>query len=328
MNRVRVRRAAISVVGVVSLALLATACPTPPSYNGPPTGNRSFSATSVTVNSSNDYIWLVNPAKDEPKVLNIGFRATLGGGDGTHTPNATAQVIAGDNHWPGLTNQGPSEGETHNYCAECTVYDSADLLHLFPITVKEQGTVNFNNVKLPDLVDIVRGAKPEIAGVWAWKVEDDGPLSANITAIADAVAAAMVTALNSTVGTASVPTDANQLVTSITDAILNMGFLNLLEVGIVAAMANLNIAVDDVMGSAMYIGIGSSGTLGSAIDTAFANVNIPPIALDNIPILGNITVPPDIGGGKIFSLRSAKTFTNNFTNPGVDGQHTTTYTFG
>lgn len=306
MARVRARRAAITVVGVVSLAMLATACPTPPPYNGPPRANRSFSATSVTVNSVNDG-WNITCFcyKDEPKVVNVGFRVTLGGGDGIapHPPNATAQVIAGSNHWDGVFEQGLAAGESYNYAGS------------------EKGTVNFNNVGLPDLGDIVQGAKIEIAGVWAWKLEDDGILAANVTQVANAAASAIVSALNATVGVAQVPQDMNQLVSVIMGAVWNMGFFNLFTTAIIGLLANLNVLVDDVVGSAMYIGVGSRGALGAIVDGVAPP--FPPIAIPTLK------VPPDIGGGAIFSLGTGtKTFTNNFTNDGVDGQHTTTYTFG
>jgi len=306
MKSARVRRAAITVVGVVSLALLATACPTPPPYGGPPTGNRSFSATSVTVNSSNDgWNLLCLCTKDEPKVVNVGFRVILGGGDGIapHPPNATAQVIAGSNHWDGVFEQGLAAGESYAYAGS------------------EKGTVNFNSVGLPDLLDIAQGAKIEIAGVWAWKLEDDGVLAANVIPVANAAASAIVSALNATVGVAQVPQDMNQLVSTIMGAVWNMGFFNLFTTAINGILANLNVLVDDVVGSAMYIGVGSSGTLGAIVDGV-----APAFPAMAIPV---VKVPPDIGGGAIFSLGTGtKTFTNNFTNDGVDGQHTTTYTFG
>ena len=54
-----------------------------------------------------------------------------------------------------------------------------------------------------------------------------------------------------------------------------------------------------------------------------AGVAFPSIA---IPVL---KIPPDIGGGAIFSLGTGtKSFTDGSTNGSVDGKHTTTYTFG
>jgi len=307
MSRVRVRRAAISVVGVVSLALLATACPTPPPYGGPPTGNRSFSATSVTVNSVNDG-WNITCFcyKDEPKVVNVGFRVKLG------VPNsASSGFVAGSNHWDGIFEQGLAAGESYNYAGS------------------EKGTFSFNNVALPDIGDLLQGAPIEIAGVWAWKLEDDGILAANVNNVANAITTALTSALNATVAQSQIPSDPNQIVNAVIAAIGNLGFLNLVATGATAILNNLNVLSDDVVGSAMYVGIGSSGTLGSIIDGTLGSVAFPAVPIGSIPVIGNIVVPPDIGGGAIFSLGTGtKTFTNNYTNGGVDGQHTTTYTFG
>lgn len=299
MTRVRVRRAAITVAGVVSLALLATACPTPPVYGGPPTGSRTFQATKVKVITHNDDFF--GGDADEPTVLNIGFRVRLGGGN---TNNAAAQVVSGTNPWSCLLCQGPTDGQSHTYVGS------------------EKGSVLFNNVPLPDLGDLLQGAPIEIVGVWAWKVEDDG--ATGLADVAQASAAAIVAALNQTVGIAAVPNDANQIVNAILAAIGNLGFFQLFATAFNAAINNLNIFSDDAMGSAMYIGVGSSGALGSIIDGVGGFVDFPAVAIPS-PII----VPPDIGGGAIFSLGTGtKQFTNNFTNPGVDGQHETTYTFG
>jgi hypothetical protein len=298
MTRTRSRRALVAVVGLFSLAAVGAAC-TPPVYGGPPTSNFTFRATSVTVNSVNDD-WNITCFcyKDEPRVLNIGFRVKMG------VPNsASSQVSVGDNPWPGVFQQGLGAGQSHSF------------------TSSQQGIVTFNAVNMPDLADLAQGAALEIVGVWAWKVEDDGILAANVNNIANAIAPAIVSALNSTLALATVPSDANQIVSAILAAIGNLGFFNLFATVFTGLMNNLNILSDDVTGSAMYVGVGASGTLGSIINSLEAN--FPAIAIPSL------IVPPDIGGGRIFSLSSApRNFSNNFTNPGVDGQHTYNYTFG
>lgn len=296
----RFRSRAATAVALLSALAVVASCTTPPPYGGPPTGTRTFRAVSVTVNESNDGCWLVCPYRDEPKVLNIGFRVTMG-----QANSASAQVSVGANEWNGVFEQGPGEGSSHTYKSD------------------QQGTVTFNNVALPDLLDLAQGAKLEIAGVWAWKVEDDGILAANVNNIADAIAPAIRSALNQTLALASVPSDANQIVSAILSAIGNLGFFNLFATVFTGLMNNLNILSDDVLGSAMYVGVGASGTLSNIISTAASGISFPAIAIPSL------RVPPDIGGGAIFSLGSgAKTFTNNYTNDGVDGRHTTTYTFG
>jgi hypothetical protein len=168
----------------------------------------------------------------------------------------------------------------------------------------------------------------EVVGVWAWKIEND---FIGVGDIANTAAAAIKAALNSTLATSALPSDtsqiANQIVSAITSNIggLLLTALNFLE----ANVPVLNIASDDAMGSAMYIGLGVRGTLASAINFVTANAALPNplLKLDGFPVLGNIKVPPDIGPSKIFALGTTGNLVDNSTNPGVAGQHTTTYTF-
>jgi hypothetical protein len=282
-----------------SLAVVASCVPPP--YAGPPKANRTFQATAVTVNSTNDG-WNITCfcTKDEPKNVNIGFRVKMGVAN-----SASAQVVAGDNAWDGIFEQGLSSGQSHTY------------------TGGERAAVTFNDISMPDVSDLLQGAKLEIVGVWAWKLEDDGILAANVNNVANAASAAIVSALNATVAQASVPSDPNQIVDAVLGAIGNLGFFNLFTTAITGILNNLNVLTDDVVGSAMYVGIGSSGTLADIIDGVTGSVAFPAIA---IPTL---RVPPDIGGGAIFSLgKGTKTFSNDFTNDGVDGRHTTSYSVG
>lgn len=291
-------RAGALVALLASTALVATACP-PPTTGGPPTASRTFRANVVTVESSNDGCWLVCPYKDEPKVIHVGFRAKVG------VPNsAQVQVSIGANHWNGVFQQGPGEGGSHTYLNN------------------EAGILTFNNISMPDVLDLVAGAPLEVVGVWAWKVEDDGILAANVNNMANAIAQALTPVLNQTIAMAALPSDANQIVNTVLSTIGNLGFFNLVATGLTALMNNLNIASDDVVGSGIYVGIGSSGTLAEIIDGATNGVAFPAIAIPSV------RVPPDIGGGSIFSLNTARNFSNNWTNGSVDGRHRTTYSFG
>lgn len=295
------RRAVALIAGVASLALVGAACTTTGGYHyaGPPQATRTFQANTVTINSSNDDCFICF-ANDEPKVINIAFRAKMGVAN-----SASAFVVSGANHWNGVFEQGPHEGDPPY------TYQGA-----------ERAPVVFNNLLMPDVADLLQGAHLEIAGVWAWKVEDDGILAANVNNIADAIVPAIVAALNQTVAIASVPSDTSQIVNAVVAAIGNLGFFNLFSAVFTGLLNNLNISSDDVVGSAMYVGIGSSGTLASIIEPVVGSVAFPTVA---IPTL---IVPPDIGGGKIFSLAYAHNFSDSTTNGGVDGQHTTTYTIG
>jgi hypothetical protein len=300
MGVLRSRSVMVALALTSAIAVLG-ACAPPPPYEGPPTANRTFQATRVTVNSTNDG-WNITCfcTKDEPKNVHIGFRVKVG------VPNsASASVVAGSNAWNGIFEQGLSAGQSHNYSGS------------------QRAAVGFNDIGMPDVIDLVQGAPLEIAGVWAWKLEDDGILAANVNNVANAARAAMVTALNATIAQSSLPSDPSLIVNAILSAIGNLGFFNLFTTAITAILNNLNVLTDDVVGSAMYVGVGSSGTLAEIIDGVTGSVAFPSIAIPTV------RVPPDIGGGAIFSLGTGtKTFSNDFTNGGVDGRHTTTYTFG
>lgn len=291
-------RAAIAALSLLCAAALLAACAEPPPA---PTATRTFQATQVTVNSSNDgFNLLCFCTRDEPKNVHIGFRVRVG------VPNsASAQVIAGANAWDGVFEQGLAEGQSHNYSGS------------------QRAPISFSGISMPDVGDLLLGAPLEIAGVWAWKLEDDGILAANVNNVANAASVAMVAALNATVAQAAIPSDPNLIVDLLLDTIGTLGFFDTFTTVITGILNNLNVLTDDVVGSAMYVGVGSSGTLAQIIDGVAGSVAFPSIA---IPLL---SVPPDIGGGAIFSLGTGtKTFSNNFTNGSIDGRHTTTYTFG
>ena len=285
---------------VASTAVLATACPEIPPYAGPPTATKAWNANSVTVNSTNDG-WNITCfcTKDEPKNLSLAFRVKLG------VPNsADAWVVAGDNHWDGVFQQGLAAGDSFTYSGG------------------ERATATFSNVLMPDVLDLVQGSALEVVGVWAMKLEDDGILAANVTNVANALANGMESALNATVAAGTLPTDPNQIVDVILDAILPGGLTiggiaNLAGTAITGLLNNINLLSDDVLGSGLYLGVGASGTLAGIINST--GVTIPSLAIPAV------VMPPDIGGGAIFALDGTNNFTNSATNSGVDGQHTVSY---
>lgn len=281
--------------GLVATAMIASSCVTEA-----PAPTKTFKATSVTVNSTNDD-WNITCfcTKDEPKVINIGFRVKMG------VANSASTVVAiGANQWDGIFDQGLGDGGSHTYSGN------------------QQAAVTFANISSPDVLNLAGGTPLEIVGYWAWKIEDDGLLAANANNMANAIATALNPVLNQTVAAGSVPSDPNAIVQTVLDAIMNIGFFNLFATGFTALLNNLNIVSDDVLGSAMYIGVGSSGSLAGIINGVASGIQFPAIA---IPTL---RVPPDIGGGAIFSTEGARTFVDGSTNGGVDGKHTTTYSFG
>ncbi len=298
MIKTRSRRAVSAIVLTATVGLMGAACTPPAPYGGPPKANVAFKATSVTVNSSNDktcVIFCVG-ANDEPFNINVWFRMTIGVAN-----SATTGVVTGANAWPGLFDQGPGEGGSHTYAPN------------------EQGAVNFNDMAMPDVADLLQGAKIEIAGVWSWKMEAD---LIGVGSVATTAANSLKTVLNSVLGGATLPSDPSQIVDLIFQALGGFGNgLATLGSTLASLFPSIPFPTDDVMGSAMYVGVGASGTLSNIIASAAASVAFPSIA---IPVVSN---PPDIGGGKIFSLGQANSFSNNYTNSGVQGQHTTSYTF-
>lgn len=283
--------------GLVATSLLASACAT--EAPAPVVHTKTFKAVSVTVNQSNDDCTLFCIAKDEPKVINVGFRVKVG------VPNSASTVVAiGANEWNGIFEQGLGPGQSHTYKPD------------------QQAPITFSNIQAPDLLNLANGQPLEVVGYWAWKVEDDGILAANANNMANAIASALTPVLNDTVANGSLPSDPNQIVQTVLSAIMNIGFFNLVATGLTAIMNNLNISSDDVVGSAMYIGVGSSGTLAEIINATAGQIAFPAIAIPTLE------VPPDIGGGAIFSTNGSRTFVDASTNQGVQGKHTTTYSFG
>ena len=292
MHTGTMRRSAALIVAVMTIGLLGAACaPTTPS-GSPVTGNFTFKATSVTVNTSNDktcFIVCVG-ANDEPYVINIGFTVNIG-----QANSATSQVVVGANAWPGVFDQGPGEGQSHTFSGG------------------EQGAVTFPSVPLLDVLDLANTNNHlEIAGVWAWAMEAD---LLGVSGLATTAAAAIKSVLNSTLAASSLPSDSNQIVNSILGVIGSNLFPAL--GGFLASI--IPFAGDDAIGSRFYVGLGVTGTLKGIIDTATASATFPALA---IPVVND---PPDIDGGAIFSLAN-RSFTNQvMTNGGVDGQHTYNY---
>ncbi|NLA37395.1 MAG: hypothetical protein GX868_17155 [Actinobacteria bacterium] len=281
--------------GLVATAMIASSCVTET-----PAPTKTFKATSVTVNNTNDDLNITCfCTKDEPKVINIGFRVKVG------VANSAATVVAiGANQWNGVFDQGLAAGESHNYSGG------------------QQAAVTFANISSPDVLNLAAGTPLEVVGYWAWKVEDDGILAANANAMANTIASVLNNALNTYVAAGQLPSDPNAIVQMVLDSIFQQGFLSLIGTGLGALLNNLNILSDDVLGSAMYIGVGSSGSLAGIINGVASGIQFPSVAIPTLE------VPPDIGGGAIFSTEGARTFVDGSTNVGVDGKHTTTYTFG
>jgi hypothetical protein len=289
-------RRVIALATIVATAAMVAACTPSGPITAPavPKGNFTFTANQVTVNESQDKTCLLIcvGANDEPYVINIGFSVQVGKAN-----SATTQVVVGDNQWSGVFDQGPGEGQTD-------VFDAG-----------QSAKVSFNNVPLLDVSDLAWTTNHlQISGVWSWAMEAD---LLGVSGLADASADAIKSVLNNVLASSSGSTDANTLINLVLGAITN----NLLPAlgGLVASFVPF--AGDDALGSRMYIGLGTRGTLKSIADSAIAGVTFPSIA---IPVL---KIPPDILGGSIVTLGS-KAFNNQvMQTSGQQGKHTYNFSF-
>jgi hypothetical protein len=171
----------------------------------------------------------------------------------------------------------------------------------------ERAAVDFNNVELADWTDLLAGKKLEIVGTWTWAMEKD---DVSVSGVADTIAGVMQNVLNQTVAAATLPSDPNQLVSMVLGD-FGTAF-RLIAGGLFASIPGIP---DDAIGSRFYIGLGSKGTLHQIVTDAAATAAFPTVA---IPV---VTVPPDIGGGTIYSLGTNVTSFNNQVFDQGQGRH-------
>ena len=294
----KVRNGRLALIGLVAaFAAVAAACAPPSSPGGPPAPiNWSIKGTNMTVNEPQDGVYdpvfhwcvAIPNCKDEPYLLQVAFRVRIG------EPNsAQAWVVTGDTL--------PSLGKGESLA----------------LTGGQQAKVDFNGVQPLDVLDALNPSnKMDVVGTYTWAAEEDQINS--LSGGAGSVATIFKSALNSTLAAGSLPTgDANALVNMVFQALFsNIGTpFNL----IVANIPCLGLC-DDVLGGALYVGIGATGTLANVIDGVLGSTTIPAI---NIPL---VDVPPDVQGGGLFTMGSAKNFTQAFT--GAGGKHTYTFQSG
>ena len=280
MHRTRTRLAAV--VGILAVMGVAASCVPP----APTAESWTFRANSVTVNDSQDEIRdplfglciAIPSCEDEPYTLNIGFRVKIG------VPGS-ADAFVVNNRTDAPENVG--EGVTVN------------------LTGNAQNAVTWNNIKPLDIADLLNSAnKLEVVGVYTWASEED--LVGNGVA-ADGVAGLLEDALNATLATGTLPSDASLILDLVLDNILG-------ALGLLAQNIPLFGLGDDVLGGALYIGIGAKGGLADIINGTIGTT--PPLTFD-IPI---VSLPPDIDGGGFFTFKNSKSFTQQFS--GADGTHT------
>ncbi len=284
MHRTRSRLAAV--VGILAVMGIAASCVP----QAPTTESWTFRANSVTVNDSQDEVRdpifglciAIPSCEDEPYTLNIGFRVKIG------VPgSADAFVVNNRTDAP----ENVSEGATVN------------------LTGNAQNAITWNGITPLSLVDLLNPSnKLEVVGVYTWSSEED--LVGNGVA-ADGVAGILEDALNSTLAAGTLPSDASLILDLVLDNILG-------ALGLLAQNVPLFGLGDDVLGGALYIGIGAKGDLASIINSTIGST--PPITFA-IPLLD---LPPDIVGGGFFTFSGPKNFTQTFS--GAGGTHT--YNFG
>jgi chitodextrinase len=164
------------------------------------------------------------------------------------------------------------------------------------VTGGQRAAHDFNNVKLLDVPDLLNSSNHlELVGSWTWAMEKD---DVGVAGLADSVASVLKNTLNTIVASGSIPSDTNQLVSSILG---NFGTVFNLVAGVL--FDSIPGLPDDAIGSNFYIGVGAKGALSDIINATLPSVPFPTV---QIPIF---TVPPDIGGGHLFSLGNT---TNTF----------------
>ena len=258
----------------------------------PTTESWTFRANSVTVNDSQDEIRdpffdlciAIPSCEDEPYTLNIGFRVKIG-------VAGSADAFVVNNRTDAPENVG--EGVTVN------------------LTGNSQNAVTWNGIKPLDVLDLLNSSnKLEVVGVYTWASEED---TIGNGLAADGVAGVLEDALNATLAAGSLPSDASLILDLVLDNILG-------ALGLLAQNVPLFGLGDDVLGGALYIGIGAKGDLANIINSAIGNT--PPITFA-IPLLD---LPPDIVGGGFFTMKNSKTFTQTFS--GAGGTHSYNFEIG
>lgn len=287
---------AFAVAIVAAIGLVAAACaPTAPGGGGQPAPiNWKFEGDSVTVNNSQDetcFILCVNK-KDEPYLLQIAFKVTIG-----EPGSAQAWRV-------GSGSNAHDESISNAFTGHLGVGES------YTFVGAERATATFTGIQPLDVLDALNpNNKMDIVGVYSWSMESDLVSYDNA---ADSIAAIFGNALNATLAEGTLPSDEQALVDMVIDLLFN-NIGNAFSV----LLANVPLlgAGDDTLGGAVYLGLGATGVLGSAIDAVLGGVSIP-----NLTLLGDNKIPPGIQGGKMFTMTGAKSFNQTFT--GADGQHT------
>jgi hypothetical protein len=283
----RTRSWLVGAVGILAVMGIAASCAPPP----PAAVNWSFRGTNMTVNDVQDEVCVlicVN-TEDEPYLLQVAFKVTIG-----QANSAQAWKVKGST----LPSTGKNQSRT--------------------LTGGQQATVNFTNVRPLDVLSALNSNnKLDIVGTYTWAAEED--FFDSLSGGADAVANLLKSALNSTLASASLPSDANALINLVLDLLFrNLGSAFQLIASNIPCLGTC----DDVLGGRVYVGIGATGSLATILDSVISGVSFPTLNL-----IGDNSVPPNIQGGALYTLGGPKTFAGQvFT--GAGGRHTYTFEAG
>jgi len=275
------RRGGTALAALLAVVALVAACVPPPSEPGSP-GRlpTNFQFRADRVTVIEHNDNFVYGSRDEPYLLNVWFRVRLG-----QHGSARAGVV----------------GDRAAATFSLGTFQSR---HLEP---HQQAAIDFNDVKLLDVADLFSGNDHlEVVGTWTWAMERD---DVGVTGVANNVASILEDALNQTVARGGLPSEPEELVSLITDD-LGRAF-NLVAGALFGSIPGIP---DDAIGSRFYVGLGTRGTLAQIVDSTTDNVAFPTV---QIPI---VTIPPDIGGGQIFSLHRERQFTDQVFDQG-QGRH-------
>ena len=287
------RKVRYALVGLVAaVAAVAAACAPAPTPGAPPAPiNWSFKGTGLTVNNVQDevcVIFCVN-TEDEAYLLQVAFRVRIG-----EPGSAQAWVVKGGT----LPSTGAGGSRVLN--------DSTG------------AKVAFNGVQPLDVLDALNSNnKMDVVGTYTWAAEED--FFDSLTGGAESIADIFETALNTTLAAGSLPNgDTSALIDLVIDALFGNGVGTPFNL-IVSNLPCLG-TCDDVLGGALYVGVGATGTLASLIDTVIGSTTIPTIP---IPV---VSVPPDVQGGGIYTMGGTKNFNQTFS--GADGVHSYSFVAG
>lgn len=302
------KRLAVSAFAMLAVVGMVAACTPPDSSGKPPKVDWSFKGTQVKVIDSQDcWAGFIN-CKDEPFLLNVAFRVTIG-----KKNSAKAWVVNNRTAAP----QDVSEGTT------------------IAVTEAAGGKVVFDGVRPVDVLDLLNN-KLEIVGTYTWAAEEDtgGGLQGGAQLVADLLEGA----LNATIAQSNLQaiTDTNQLAQNILDLLIETLFdWNGISGAFSIAWKSLTSSSfsvfgdlsDDALGGGLFIGIGARGTLADALNGLIGNnLPLPPV---EIPLLA---IPPSIQTWGLYTMKGTtqfdRTFTGpkpanifDFTTPNVGGKH-------